>query len=404
MKENKGSLLILFFTLVIVMLGFGMIIPILPFYVESFGAGGAALGMLMAIYGVTQFLFAPIWGQISDRVGRKKILLVGVFGNAIAQLLFGLSTELWMLFAARALAGLLSSATLPTAMAYISDTTTTEKRSGGMGAIGAAMGIGMVLGPGIGGWMGGASLAMPFFFAAGLSVIAMLFIVLFLPESMAVAEKSSSSERLHGPRFSVLVSSLYGPIGLLLIMAFMMSFALTNLEAVFGLYSIARYGYSPQTVGWLFALMGITAAAVQGGLVGPLTRRFGEVKVIRTALVLSGLGFVFFTLAQTTPLVIAAIVFFITCNSLLHPSTASLISKRATGGQGAAMGVTNSFTSLGRIVGPLWAGFMFDININLPYLSGAVFLWIGFLFSLFWLDRVKGKVRGAREVTREAEG
>lgn len=153
MEKDRRNILILFFTLIIVMLGFGMIIPILPYYIKSFGAGGSALGFLMSIYGITQFIFAPIWGSLSDRYGRKPILMSGVLGNAIAQLVFGLSTQLWMLFVARALSGILSSATLPTAMAYIGDSTTANERGGKMGMIGAAMGIGMVIGPGLGGWM-----------------------------------------------------------------------------------------------------------------------------------------------------------------------------------------------------------------------------------------------------------
>jgi DHA1 family multidrug resistance protein-like MFS transporter len=136
----------LFFTLVVVMLGFGMVIPVLPFYVDSFGGSGSSMGLLMATYAVMQFIFAPVWGSLSDRYGRKPVLIVGVLGNAIAQLLFGLSTSLGMLFVARALAGILSSATLPTAMAFISDSTTDRERSGGMGLIGAAMGVGMIWG------------------------------------------------------------------------------------------------------------------------------------------------------------------------------------------------------------------------------------------------------------------
>lgn len=130
------------------MMGFGMIIPILPFYVEQFNTGGSTLGLLMATYALMQFIFAPVWGRLSDQHGRKPILMLGILGNAIASLLFGLSTQLWMLFAARALAGILSSATLPTAMAYIGDSTSEEDRGGGMGIMGAAMGVGMVIGPG----------------------------------------------------------------------------------------------------------------------------------------------------------------------------------------------------------------------------------------------------------------
>ncbi len=169
--DNKRNITILFFTMIVVMLGFGMIIPILPFYIEQFGASGKGLGALMATFSIMQFIFSPIWGALSDRYGRKPILMIGVLGNVLAQVLMGLSTQLWMLFVARALAGILSSATLPTAMAYISDSTSHDQRSGGMGIIGAAQGIGMVLGPGIGGWLAAQSLQLPFFVAAGFSAI-----------------------------------------------------------------------------------------------------------------------------------------------------------------------------------------------------------------------------------------
>ncbi len=157
MFKNR-NLAILFFTLVVIMLGFGMIIPILPFLVEEFGGGGMAMGSLMAIYSLMQFIFSPFWGDLSDRYGRKPLLLMGTIGNGLTMIGFGLSGNLWMLFIFRALGGILSSATLPTAMAFISDSTSEKDRGGGMGLVGAAMGVGMVLGPGIGGMMGGKSI------------------------------------------------------------------------------------------------------------------------------------------------------------------------------------------------------------------------------------------------------
>jgi MFS transporter, DHA1 family, multidrug resistance protein len=387
MKEEKGNLVILFFTMVVVMLGFGMIIPILPFYIETMGAGGTALGALMATYGIMQFIFAPIWGQLSDRVGRKKILLVGVLGNALAQLLFGLSTQLWMLFAARTLAGLLSSATLPTAMAYISDTTSRENRGGGMGAIGASMGVGMVLGPGIGGWLATKSLSTPFFLAAALSILALILILLFLPESIGTEERSKDMSKLKGPQLKVLIKALLGPAGFLFLMAFILTFGLTNFEAIFGLYSATKHQYGPQTVGWIFAVIGVTSALVQGGLTGPLTKRWGEALVIRISLITSAAGFISMTMANNMVEVLVTVCFFVIGNAMLTPATSSLISKRTNLGQGATMGINNSFMSLGRIIGPLWAGLLFDINLNLPYLSGATVMIIGFLLAMIWLSR-----------------
>jgi DHA1 family multidrug resistance protein-like MFS transporter len=152
--NNRRSLLILSFTLVVVMLGFGLVIPIFPFFVEELGAGGRELGLLVATSALLEFVFAPVWGGISDRIGRKPVLMIGIVGYGLSSLLFGLSTQLWMLFASRALSGVLSSATLVTSLAYVGDTTAEEDRGKGMGYLGAAMALGVILGPGLGGWLG----------------------------------------------------------------------------------------------------------------------------------------------------------------------------------------------------------------------------------------------------------
>jgi len=385
MPEHRRNLAILFFTMVVVMMGFGMIIPILPFYIIQFGAGGSAMGLLMATYAIMQFIFSPIWGGISDRIGRKPVLLIGVLGNAIAQILFGLSTELWMLIAARIIAGVLSSATLPTAMAYIGDSTSEKDRGGGMGIIGAAMGVGMVLGPGIAGWMATYSLSAPFFLAAGLSLLALILIYLTLPESLLPGKRTGRGTRISGPQLRELWQALFSPIGFLLILAFLVSFGLTNFESVFGLYANAQYDYGPQQVGWLLTFIGLISAIVQGGLTGPFTRRWGEVMVIKVSLFGSAVGFALMTLADSTSAVLLTTGFFVISNAMLRPAVSALISKRATMGQGVAMGLNNASMSLGRSVGPLWAGFIYDINLVYPYWSGSVIMLVGFVVSLFKL-------------------
>ena len=385
MQNNRRNLAILFFTMVVVMMGFGMIIPILPFYIIKFGAGGSAMGLLMATYAIMQFIFSPIWGGVSDRIGRKPVLMIGVLGNAVAQILFGFSTELWMLIAARILAGILSSATLPTAMAYIGDSTTEKDRGGGMGIIGAAMGVGMVLGPGIAGWLASYSLSTPFFLAAGLSLLALVFIFLVLPESLPPEKRTQTGAGISGPQLKELWKALFSPIGFLLVLAFLVSFGLTNFESVFGLFAYASYGYGPQQVGGLLTFIGLVSAIVQGGLTGPFTRRWGEVAVIKASLLGSAIGFVLMVMADSFVGVLITTGFFVTSNAMLRPSVAALISRRATMGQGVAMGLNNAFMSLGRSVGPLWAGFIYDINISYPYWSGSIIMLAGFVFSLFKL-------------------
>jgi len=379
-KENRRYIYILFFTLIVVMMGFGMIIQIMPYYVTSFGASGSALGALMATYGLLQFLFAPLWGSLSDRYGRKPILMVGILGNAVAQLFFGLSTDLWMLFAARALSGVLSSATLPSAMAYIGDTTSEKDRGGGMGIIGAAMGVGMVIGPGLGGWLGGKSLSTPFFLAAALSLLALALVFFILPEPPRAHVEQTA--KLRGPQIKAMLGALAGPMGVLFFMAFLLTFGLTNFEGVFGLYSAERYGYGPEQVGGILMVVGLLSAVVQGGLTGPLTRRFGEVTIIRISLIGSAIGFALMIQANTLLQVLLTVSFFVISNAMLNPSVTSLISRRTLSGQGITMGLTNSFLSLGRIAGPLWAGFVFDQNMNMPYWTGAVIMLAGFGISL----------------------
>ncbi len=384
-KHNRRSMAILFITLVVIMLGFGMIIPLIPFYIDSFGASGSELGLLMATFAAMQFLFAPLWGQLSDRHGRKGVLMIGILGYAVSQLLFGLSTELWMLFASRALAGILSAATLPTAMAYIGDSTSDEDRGGGMGMLGAAMGVGMVLGPGLGGWLATQSLSLPFFIAAGLSALMLPFVWLALPESLPKEARTQGGKGLQGPQFGEMWKALFGPIGFLLILAFLVSYGLANFEAVFGLYALQRYDYGPARVGTILTVIGLASALVQGGLTGPLTKRWGEVAIIRASLLGSAIGFVLMLQAETYVAVLLTVSFFIISNALLRPAVSALISQRASGGQGVAMGLNNSFMSLGRMVGPSWAGFVFDSNISYPYWSGSFIMLIGFFLSLGWL-------------------
>ena len=392
-KSDRQKILILSFALVVVMLGVGIVYPIFPFYIKELGASGTELGLLAATSALLEFIFAPIWGSVSDRTGRKPILMIGMVGYGLSMLLFGLATQLWMLFASRALSGILSSATLATAMAYIGDTTSEEDRGGGMGMLGAAMALGVILGPGFGGWLAGDSLSTPFFIAAGMSLVSLLLILFLVPESLPAEARKRTEGKVSTVQLGELWRALSSPIGVLLFMVALFSFALTNFEAVFGLYALEKFSYGPERVGTILMVVAVVSTVGKGTLTGPATKRWGEATVIKASLLAGSVGFVVLLLANTYPTILLATGFFILSKTLLRPAAFSLISKRATGGQGVAMGLSNSFMSLGRIAGPIWAGSIFDVNVNYPYLSGSVIMFIGFLISLVWVSQ------GTKETT-----
>lgn len=385
---NRKNLLILSFTLVVVMLGFGMVIPIFPFFVQRLGAGGSALGLLVATGALTQLLFGPLWGSVSDRAGRKPILMVGILGYGLSMVLFGLSTELWMLFASQGLSGVLASATTVAAMAYIGDSTGEKERAGGMGALGGAAGLGIILGPGLGGWLAGGSLSTPFFIAAAMSLVSMLLIVLLLPETLP-PEARGARGKLGLVDFRELWGALRSPIAGLLLLVFLGTIGTSNFEAIFSLYALDVLGYGPEHVGVILTVVGVVSVIGRGLLTGLATRRWGETAVIKGALLAGAVTFLLLLLAKSQVAVMLTTGLFVLITAFFRPAVHSLTSQRATVGQGAAMGLSNSFVSLGRVVGPIWAGAIYDLNPSYPYLSGAVILFLVFLLSLLWMGAGK---------------
>lgn len=384
-KKHRRNLMILSLTMVVVMMGFGIIIPVMPFYIRNAGASGQQLGWLMASYSIAQFFFAPVFGKLSDQIGRKPVLIIGLAGNAVGLVLFGLATTYGLMLASRIFMGILSSATLPAMMAYISDSTTPENRSGGMGIINAAMGVGMILGPGIGGWLGKGSISSPFFLAAGISLAAILLVLAILPESLPVSRRSAKT-RVRTSSISGMLKAVQGPLGFLFFLALLVNFGMAGFEGIFGLYAVQRYHYSPDQIGAVLTIMGLISALIQGLLTGRVTRRWGEMAVIKTSLIASAAAFVLLRIANSYAAVLATVGFFVLSNNMLRPSISSLISKGSVENQGTAMGMTNAYMSLGRIVGPLWGGFLFDVNLHLPYLSSAGVMAVGFALSLVFLN------------------
>ncbi len=366
--------------MVVVMLGFGMVIPIFPFFIESLGVGGSELGILIAIASFMEFVFAPLWGAVSDRVGRKPVLLIGLVGYFFGMLLVGLARTYMQLLFIRAVTGVLSSATLPTSMAYVSDVTSDEDRAKGIGMLGSAMGLGVIIGPGLGGVLGSENIQFPFFISAFLSLVAAILVLMIVPESL---KTSANNIEIKSP-LTGLRTALTGPIGVLFFLAFFLSFGLTNFEAIFGLYVSAKFGFGPERVGVILMVVGVASTLGKGLLTGPMSKTFGDDNVIKGSLLAGSICFALLLYARTYPLILGATALFILSKTLLRPSILAVISKNTNMGQGAIMGLSNSFMSLGRIIGPIWAGYVFDLNFDYPYMSGAVILFIGFLISLRW--------------------
>lgn len=381
---NRRNLYILAFALAVVTIGFGVVMPIIPFYMEELGAGGTELGLLVASYAVMRLIFGPIWGSLSDRVGRKPIMMIGVFGYGITMVGFGLATELWMMFAARILSGILSSATSPTTMAYIGDSTTENDRSRGMGILGAAGGLGTIFGPALGGMLADFGLSVPFFFAAGMSLLSVILIAAFLPESRPAADRIEHQVGKLALDVRGWGQALFSPIGPLLIQAFIVMAGLTLFFGIFGLYALERFDYGAQEVGLIFTVLGLMMAVGQGVLVGPLTKRWGDVVVMRIGFLTSALGLVAMMAADRFWTLLAATAFFSLANALVSPSISALTSKRTSMDQGVTMGLSNAFGSLGRIAGPPIGGLAFDLDWRWPFIGAAVVMGAGFVVG-YWV-------------------
>jgi MFS transporter, DHA1 family, multidrug resistance protein len=361
--QTKTALPILFVVMFLVMVGFGIIIPVLPFYAEEIGANPTELGLLMAVYSLMQLIFAPIWGQVSDRIGRKPVMMIGITGLALSFFIQAISTELWMLFAARILGGILSSANMPTAMAYVADITTDENRGKGMGIVGAATGLGFVFGPAIGGIFSKISLSMPFYLASGSSLITLVLVFLLLKES---TNKKMTVKR--EPIWKAFNSN----VSILFLVQLLISLSLSGLEATFAYFAGKRAGLESIQLGYIFMIMGFGSALVQGGLVGRLTKKYGESTVIQGGIIVSALGFVLILFVHSFTTAAIFLTIFGLGNGVIRPSVSSLLTKKSTAGYGSSTGLLSSFDSLGRIIGPVIGGWLFGLSIGLPYISGAI--------------------------------
>jgi DHA1 family tetracycline resistance protein-like MFS transporter len=366
---------VLFLIVLIDLIGFGLVIPLLPFYAERYAASPQEVTALMAVFSLMSMLTAPFWGRLSDRVGRRPVLMVSMAAAALAYLGLGFAHALWMLFAARALAGACAG-NIAAANAYIADVTTPENRAKGMGMIGAAFGLGFIVGPALGGVVAGNNLATadlrtPGLIACALSLIALLGVVFVLKESLP----AGLPPRPRRSRVEALRQALGRKVlARLLAIFFLTILAFAGMEATFALWAMAQFGWGPAQIGYVFTYVGLLSAVMQGGLIGRLTARFGEERLLLAGLMLIALGLVVLPAASDLALLLGAVSCLALGMGAMQPSLNSLISRRAGAEeQGEVMGVAQSIASLSRVLGPLFAGVLFaGLGRNSPFLVGMV--------------------------------
>ena len=391
---------------IINVLGFSILFPLAPYYIaRALGPSvdihdpriGELGAWLTASYAVMQFLFAPIWGRLSDRIGRKPILIGSLIGDAVFYTMFGLSHGLIPLFTARILAGVFSSATLAVAQAYAADVSPADYRSQALGMIGACFGVGFILGPAIGGAIGHYSLGAPLFFAAVLALGNLGYILKYLPESRppGVDGEPGGPPANLASRLGLMTRAVTGPMGYLYFLTFAVTFAFANLEGTFTSYLYQQMGFSKQSSltaqGWIFTYIGFIIVLIQGGVIRPMVKKYGEAKLVVAGVALMAAGFLLFPLThglpmqyQLTALLLGPMVLISVGNGFNTPALRALISRKATAStQGATLGLSASFDSLARATGPAIAGYLyFKLSPQAPYWCAGIVMGLSLLIAL----------------------
>ncbi len=384
---SKGALATVFGIVFIDLVGFGIMIPILPLYAQQFGATPLTIGLLLASYSLMQFIFSPILGRLSDRFGRRPILLLSILGSSAAFLMMGLAHTLWFLFLARILDGV-TGGNISTVQAYIADVTEAKDRSKGMGLIGAAFGLGFIFGPAIGGVMSHFSMSAPFYFAAALAALNSVAVYFFLPESLKPEHKTTARR---GSVREVFREAKGNSLFLVIGSYFFTTVAFSLLMATYPLFAARQFGFSAPQVGYVFAGMGILGAIIQGGLLGWLLKVLNDKTLAIMGTIILAAGFFILPLSHG----VAMLVIATTATAIGHGLVAAPMNGMASKSVGAAaqgrvLGVMQSSASLARVAGPVLGGFLLNWEIvhgyphfgRFAYWAGAAVILVSFAFTM----------------------
>jgi DHA1 family tetracycline resistance protein-like MFS transporter len=387
---KKTSLAVLFLTVFIDLIGFGMVIPFLSFYAREYGASGTTVGMVVGIYSIMQFFFAPVWGRLSDRIGRRPVILISLTASCIGYFLFAFSRSLTLLFLSRIIAGA-GGANIGTAQAYIADKTTVENRAKGMGIIGAAFGMGFILGPPLSGVLSHVGTThgmhgnlLPGVVAGSLSLIALMIAFFVLGESKPPDLRPRSGIP---PQFDKRVWSWLAAHGLLLAIIatiFITLLAVAGMETSVTLHARDRFHFRQLDLAWFFLFMGGIVAGIQGGLIGKLAKRFGEKTLIAAGTASFTIGLALVPLVWRVPLLYVVAFFIAVGQGLTYPSLTSLLTKATPSSEhGSMLGLASGIGSLARFIGPIWCGFLYDVAQSRgAFYGSAVLTAIAFVIAL----------------------
>ena len=402
--EQRKKMIILMINMFIAIGSFGIIIPILPAYLESINQGGIAAGLMIAIFAGAQLIFSPIAGKWTDQYGRRKMIIYGLIGLTLSMFVFYASDNIWVLYVSRVIGGVGAALLIPAIFAYVADITTFEQRAKGNSLVSAAMSLGIVVGPGIGGFFADFGLKMPFLISAIVSLFAVLFSVLVLKESMT--EQTSTETNAHSDDESMMrkmARSVTMPFFIPLVITLVMSFGLMAYESVIGLFVNDQYGATPQQIALMITSTGIVSVIVQLFIVDRIVARYGEGTVLTIFVGVTAVGFLLSLFASSYELFFGITLLIFLSTSILRPVLNTLISKLAGNEQGFAMGMNNMYMSIGNVLGPTLAGILYDVQIIYPFILGLGLLVITLAITFIWQKRTfKQKVQIKPEQEKSA--